>query len=875
MNSLIKKFQEFIEKSNFSGIVIAIVSFVGIFAFSVTEAYDIFEDRLYDLRFRMKPSINEWSALTSVNIDDESINNIGQFPWPRYIYSDGLEVLKTVGINQMAFDIEFPNRSPMMLNPDSFNELSEKINRKERIVSDELTSLVLDSDVILADSIKQVKNVVLPYHFQETLHEENAEEQERFERAEAMKLFIDRASVMVPEDKQEKYKSLIDPMKVGIDIPIPQFINAASLLGFVDTDPDIDGTERRVRLVRMFEGRMYFQMALVMLMDVCNVKKEDIQIEPGVHIVLKDATNPTTLKEEDIIIPIDEKGMMYINWAGPGPLEKSFNNIPFYEILDYERAKGDVTLIIDENINFQRQSEEIKKFSADLNIKYNEYYGAADLVIKEKIKQDILDIKKNIRDAYEDVSNILKEENKLIKDKLKTVKNKQEIQELEQLSNDIGTVIKAIKIINDVEKLWENVAVIGLIATGTQDIGAIPLYNKYWMLGKYINIVNTIINKSFIIKIARYINYIIMFVLSILMGIVVQRLAARMSLLVFVVSLLVVNLINFGLFAFFNTWIELLGTNLAVFLPSAIISGVKLMKEESQKRYIKNAFSRYLAPGVIDRIIESPEALELGGESRIITIFFSDVAGFSTISEKLTPTELVKRLNEYLTEMTDIILLHGGTVDKYEGDAIMAFYGAPHAFEDHALRCLLATIDMKKKLREMQEMWRKIGVDELFVRMGMNTGETVVGNMGSKARLDYTAMGDAVNLASRLEGANKYYKTSAMMSGATYEAAKDHIEARKLDVIRVVGKSEPILVYELLGRKGTLPDIMYDMLEQYHTGLDYFNDRDWKKSLSLFKKASKIIDDDGPTQTYIERCEKFMKKPPPKKWDGVYKLTSK
>nr|HPR38509.1 adenylate/guanylate cyclase domain-containing protein [Spirochaetota bacterium] len=291
--------------------------------------------------------------------------------------------------------------------------------------------------------------------------------------------------------------------------------------------------------------------------------------------------------------------------------------------------------------------------------------------------------------------------------------------------------------------------------------------------------------------------------------------------------------------------------------------------------FIKGAFSRYIAPDVIEQIMEHPESLELGGENRRITTFFSDVAGFSTISEKLTPPELVKLLNEYLSEMTDIIISHGGTIDKYEGDAIMAFYGAPHPYVDHELRACLAAIDMKKRLRELQEHWRNIGQHELFVRMGMNTGMAVVGNMGSRMRMDYTAMGDSVNLASRLEGANKVYGTTAMISENTYNAVKEHVETRRLDFLRVVGKTEPIGIFELLGMKGSLPQKVYDALEHYNKGMDYFRERQWKRAMNAFHDALKILPDDGPSKTYVKRCEEFMKKPPSQKWDGVYTMKSK
>ena len=287
------------------------------------------------------------------------------------------------------------------------------------------------------------------------------------------------------------------------------------------------------------------------------------------------------------------------------------------------------------------------------------------------------------------------------------------------------------------------------------------------------------------------------------------------------------------------------------------------------------AFSHYLSPKVIDSIIKNPEAIKLGGESRRITTFFSDVAKFSTISESLSPTELVSLLNEYLSEMTDIILGYDGTVDKFEGDAIMAFFGAPQVFPDHAARACFAALDMQRKLSEMRARWREQGRHELFVRMGMNTGEAVVGNMGSRTRMDYTVMGDSVNLASRLEGANKFYSTGIMISEFTRADAGDAIEVRQLDRIRVVGKEEPIVVYELLARKGELDSDTRDMLEKYDAGLDHFKEREWDKARSLFRAGLKIIPGDGPCATYVERCTKFMKSPPSRNWDGVYRMKTK
>jgi adenylate cyclase len=499
------------------------------------------------------------------------------------------------------------------------------------------------------------------------------------------------------------------------------------------------------------------------------------------------------------------------------------------------------------------------------------YHTAKDNSERKSIWNDITVRKEALKKEKLDALDILKAEKKKLEEKQKSENPGNAEKELAVLEEDI----KAVELVIRTEALKDKIAIIGLTATGTHDIASIPLHNEYPGVGTYHNTINTIINREFIKKPGYVFTFILILVTAAASGLVMQRLASRRSLAVAIAGFFVLNFLSLYLFAFHNVWIEQLGLNLALIIPSVVIVSIKLVSEESQKRFIKGAFSRYIAPDVIEQIMEHPESLELGGENRRITTFFSDVAGFSTISEKLTPPELVALLNEYLSEMTDIIISHGGTIDKYEGDAIMAFYGAPQPYVDHELRACLAAIDMKKRLREMQEEWRNIGQHQLFVRMGMNTGMAVVGNMGSKMRMDYTAMGDSVNLASRLEGANKIYGTTAMISENTYNAVKEHVESRKLDVIRVVGKTEPIGIFELLGMKGTLPQKVYDALEHYNKGLEHFNERQWKRAMSSFQDALKILPDDGPSKTYISRCEEFMKKPPSQKWDGVYTMKSK
>jgi adenylate cyclase len=278
---------------------------------------------------------------------------------------------------------------------------------------------------------------------------------------------------------------------------------------------------------------------------------------------------------------------------------------------------------------------------------------------------------------------------------------------------------------------------------------------------------------------------------------------------------------------------------------------------------------------VVQHLVDSPESLVLGGEERGITAFFSDVQGFTSISETLTATELVELLNEFLTEMTDIILSHEGTVDKFEGDAIIAFFGAPNYLENQAETACMACIAMQKKLSELRAKWKIEGKPELKMRIGLSTGPAVVGNMGSKNRMDYTMMGDTVNIAARLEGINKKYQTYTMISDITYMMSGNWSLTREIDYIHVFGKKEPVTIYELLGYPGDFDEPVHEMLDLYNRGLFAYKDRDWNKAIMFFLKALSIEPEDGPSKTLLARCNKFKENPPPKKWDGAFSMDSK
>lgn len=427
------------------------------------------------------------------------------------------------------------------------------------------------------------------------------------------------------------------------------------------------------------------------------------------------------------------------------------------------------------------------------------------------------------------------------------------------------------------EELQGKIIIVGATAAAIFDLHTTPFGTLYPGVEAHANVIENIIMGDFLEKPQWFglLDTAMILGTGIVLSVASLYFKALVMAVITLVGIGAYVYTDFYLFKNAGLWVS---TVYPVLTQIFVYFGITLYRftfEEREKRFIKGAFSQYLAPAVVNQLVGDPKLLKLGGERKVLTAFFSDVAGFSTISEKLSPEDLVLLLNEYLSEMTDIIMKYEGTVDKFEGDAIIAFFGAPIPQEDHARRACLATLDMQKRLSEMRQVWKKQGKHELFMRIGLNTGPMVVGNMGSKTRMDYTMMGDSVNLAARLEGVNKQYGTYDMFSEFTYEQVKDDVEVRELDLIRVVGKSEPVRIYQLLCRKGELDEETSKIIDIYAKGLEQYRNQEWDNALDSFGAVLELSEKDGPSLTFFERCLLFQKEPPPADWDGVFSMKTK
>jgi len=298
------------------------------------------------------------------------------------------------------------------------------------------------------------------------------------------------------------------------------------------------------------------------------------------------------------------------------------------------------------------------------------------------------------------------------------------------------------------------------------------------------------------------------------------------------------------------------------------------LMEEREKRRIRQTFSLYVHETVVDEMLKHPDMLRLGGEKKELTVLFSDIRGFTSLSEKLPPESLVTQLNEYLTQMSQVVFDNYGTLDKYIGDAVMAIFGAPLPQKDHSEKASATALDMIERLKTLQDKWRQEGKPILEIGVGVNTGPMIVGNMGSERRFDYTVLGDNVNLASRLEGLTKMYGVSIIVSESTWNAAHANFFGREIDRVRVKGKLQPVGIYQIMARKS---DGMFNPkpLETWNAAIQAYRNQDWAMAITLFDKVKQDWPDDPPSQLYQSRCQECLLSSPGPAWDCVTTLDHK
>ncbi len=424
----------------------------------------------------------------------------------------------------------------------------------------------------------------------------------------------------------------------------------------------------------------------------------------------------------------------------------------------------------------------------------------------------------------------------------------------------------------------DKIFVLGATAVGIYDLRVTPFEENFPGVETHANVIDNLLRNDFLLDLPNEVEY--MFYILLITGILISLAMAKLGAIYG--SLFAAAAVASTLYVDFEFFYKK-GLVINIILPLALIVtlyiGLTIFKyftEEKNKRELKGTFQKYVSPAIVEEVLRDAKNIELGGKKIRMSVLFSDVRGFTTISEKLDPKALGDFLNSYLTPMTELVFKNKGTLDKYMGDAVMAFFGAPIQYADHAKMACLCALDMMAKLDGLNKIYQTQGLPPIDIGIGVNTGEMSVGNMGSETVRSYTVMGDAVNLGSRLEGINKEYGTNIIISEFTNGDVKSAFITREIDRVRVKGKLEPVKIFELVGALNSFKNAQkIEVVQIFNTGYELYSAGKFSEAAKIFENALEILPDDGPSLLFRERAVAYIAEPPPTGWDGVFDMKTK
>ena len=424
----------------------------------------------------------------------------------------------------------------------------------------------------------------------------------------------------------------------------------------------------------------------------------------------------------------------------------------------------------------------------------------------------------------------------------------------------------------------DKIVVVGATAIGIGDIRSTPFAPVYPGPEIHATVIDNIVVGDFIARPrwSRIFDFAAILVLPLLVAVGLQRLSALGGLAVAVSLFALFVGVAYQLFVRAHVWLNMVYPVFALAATYTILTVHRYLTEERARRQIKATFQHYVSADVIEQMLNNPDAARLGGQERVLTVLFSDLAGFTSYSEKYSPSEIIEVLGEYYDKMTELVFANKGTLTAYAGDELMAIFGAPVEAADHAKLGCKAALAMRAARHELAQAWAEIGRPPLSARTGINSGSMLVGNYGSRYRFNYSVLGDQVNLASRLEQLNKAYATEIMIGEQTAELVGNDFLLRELDKVQVRGRRQALRIYELLGEAGAaLPAGQAQMLPLYASGLDAYRHQRWDEAAQRFGQCLALWPTDGPSRIMRERCGTLRATPPPADWDGTFEHLTK
>ncbi|MBT4762203.1 MAG: adenylate/guanylate cyclase domain-containing protein [Bdellovibrionaceae bacterium] len=880
------------------------ISFTAFFYFSTPEDsrnentvfnfLEIIHQKSFDLRLEARGPRAVSPQVALLAVDEEAVNTIARWPWPRQLMAKALDRAVELGAKVISFDIVFSEESATPAK-DTYENVTQKLtltSEQKQAFENELKSV--DSDFIFSQTIlKRQDNFVLGTFFDGTvdalsqvgypnacfhfIYEQSPpfqvwDNEEYFLAvsdayefyfsdflADAFKMILQvredevRSQFPEPKNKREasqlnekilsakfnfcenwldsesdssyekissiwplakeededltektydEWVSKITHPSIYLKNPVPfvarwamnidQLSKNTKHTGFFNADLDSDGTIRRSQLV-IRSGNAYMPSIALKAYLLANNYNAEIQFDIDekqsgeAKKIAKFNIVDNETGDEVFSVPVDKKGRLLINYAGP---EKMFPHVSMAEMLNPHE---------DMFVSFRKKNKDDGTWSSPERVKVNK---------KEFLKDKIF--------------------------------------------------------------------ILGATAIGIYDLRVTPFDENFPGAETHVNVIDNLVRRDFLRTHPDEDAWmwLILVVFGIILSFVISRLGAITSFIVSGGTLTAVLYID-------KTFFFERGVVTTIVFPLVLVSVIyvvltfyKYFTEERKKKELKGTFAKYVSPAIVEEVLKAPGNLELGGRKQRMTVFFSDIRGFTTISEALTPEALTELLNRYLTPMTDIVFDNKGTLDKYMGDAVMAFFGAPIFYEEHAKYGCRAALKSLEKLTVLQKEFKEQGLPYLDIGIGLNTGDMNVGNMGSETVRSYTVMGDAVNLGSRLEGINKQYGTRIIISEFTYNDIEGDFICREIDWVKVKGKTEPVRIFELMSEE-PLPEVRQNMVNEFCKGFKTYHEKNFQEALDCFKNGLELQPEDKLCQIYIERCEGLIQNPPEEDWDGVFTMTSK
>jgi len=896
-----------------------------------------------DLRFRTLGNAPPADYIVHVDIDDGSLERVGRWPWPRNRMAKVAEILLDCGAQIVALDIIMPEPQKLRYESAAAGIYAGADEATALLGGESLRTVFDDQALVAAirkdpnrvfmplfirmgegewDPLAEALSRELAARPSISLDEAREEliraakgEQDRRDtlgKGFAQAYLRARAAaalkrLSLPASQMGDY-----PLKRGAIVP-PLVVFAQSIghTGFVTVIPDADGVVRRLPLLAQSGDRVYPQFALA-------IAAQKLALRHGkAATIAADATSVTIRYGNDFkkVIPIDRNGSLLVNWPASGG-GSSARHVPISAIAAIDGARRDL-----HNLESVRRMllAELMEFSLDqaggARERGNElYFGLAQLyrdkdslykrlvAAKRARWRAILFNPKDVPWAPTAIADSLKSNAARIETQFAWIEEFfADARNLPSAAGDDAKGRRIAEVLADLAKIPARkqkkqqqvlaemsklrkivdgrICMIGSTATGAADFVPTPLHERTAGVVVHANILNTIVSGAFIRRAAPMVELLVI----LLAGAAITILASEFSVLhaapVTALVALAYAGINALLFRFWGVWLTIVAPLAAMVASFLVITAYRELTEERAKRQIRRMFSHALSGALVDRLMEDPSLARLGGERRVLSCFFSDLAGFTALSERLGEQRTVRVLNHYFDHMTDVIQTrHGGYLNKFLGDGILALFGAPVFLTDYAARGVRAALDCHLELATLNaEIAAEYGENlALSCRIGVATGEVMVGNCGSTDRMDYTAIGDTVNLASRLESANKFFKTATLVDGETWgRAGLANVLARPMGKIVVVGRNEPVPILAPISLIDETDKKTRKLVSDFTAALAMFEARDFPAAADALEAILADCPGDVPAKIYLDLARQYLASPPPDDWAGQLVLTEK